>query len=68
MLHENDVIKVLADYPENGVESGELGAILCAFDTPREAYEVEFVDESGFPKAQLTLTRSEIELVSGDWS
>ena len=65
MLQENDVVKLLANHPEDGVVAGELGAILCVFDTPNEAYEVEFVGENGIPKAQLTLLPSEVEPVTG---
>ena len=67
MLRANDVVRILTSHPEDGVVAGELGAILCVFDVPDEAYEVEFVDEDGRPRAQLTLAPSEIEPVRDDW-
>ena len=65
MIRENDVVKLLVDRPDDGVMAGELGAVLCVFDFPNEAYEVEFVGEDGTPKAQLALQPSELELVKG---
>ena len=68
MIRENDVVKLLVDRPDDGVMSGELGAVLCVFDIPNEAYEVEFAGENGTPRAQLTLLPSEVELVKGTWA
>lgn len=64
---EYDTIKV-TKYCEEGICKGEIGAIIMAFEKPQEAYEVEFLDEEGFPKAQCTLRPEEMELVDcPDW-
>ena len=58
---EYDTVKVKKDC-EEGVISGEIGAVIMVFEKPQEAYEVEFVDEDGNPKAQCTLLPDELEL------
>lgn len=59
---ENDVVRVMTDYQKN-VRKGEVGTIIMAFDKPREAYEVELLDESGNPKVQCTFGPDDLELV-----
>jgi hypothetical protein len=44
---ELDVVELTEDLPEYGLKKGERGAVITAFDEPREAYDLEFVDESG---------------------
>ena len=48
---------------KEGVKKGEIGAVLMVFEEPREAYEVEILDEEGNPKAQRTLLPDDLELV-----
>jgi|GEM_PF-1193021 len=60
---EYDVVRIMRDC-EEGVKKGEIGAILMAFKEPREAYEVEILDEDGNPKAQCTLLPDELEMVT----
>lgn len=45
--HILDIVELLEDLPEYGVKCGERGAVVEVFDSPEEAYMVEFVDESG---------------------
>ena len=51
---EYDTVRIMKDYEED-VKKGELGVIIMVFEKPREAYEVEIVDDEGNPKAQCTL-------------
>ena len=59
---EYDTVRIMKDC-EEGVNKGEIGAILMVFEEPREAYEVEILDEEGNPKIQCTLLPDELELV-----
>ena len=45
--HELEVVEVAEDIPEYGVKKGERAVVITAFDEPDEAYDLEFVDESG---------------------
>ncbi len=55
-------MRVLNDSSDSK-KKGEIGAILMVFEQPHEAYEVEFLDEDGYPKAQCTLLPDDLELV-----
>ena len=44
---ELDLVEVLEDFPEYGVKKGEIGVVVEVFNKPDEAYDLEFVDESG---------------------
>src|SRR4051812_11707369 len=44
--HELDIVELTEDLPEFGLRRGEQGTVVEAFDTPEEAYVVEFVNES----------------------
>ena len=59
---EYDTVRIMKDC-EEGVKKGEIGAILMVFEEPREAYEVEILDEEGNSKIQCTLLPNELELV-----
>lgn len=59
-FRECDTVRILKDYGDN-VKKGEIGAILVAFEEPVEAYEVEFLDAEGYPKAQCTLLPDDLE-------
>ena len=59
---EYDTVRIMKDYEED-VKKGELGVIIMAFEKPREAYEVEIVDDEGNPKAQCTLLPDDLELI-----
>ena len=59
---EYDTVRIMKDYGED-VKKGELGVIILAFEKPREAYEVEIVDDEGNPKEQCTLLPDDLELI-----
>lgn len=46
-LKELDVVELTTDLPEYGLNRGERGVIVEAFEEPEEAYILEFVDEAG---------------------
>jgi hypothetical protein len=58
---EFDTVRLISN-DEKEVKKGDIGAILMVFDKPNEAYEVEFLDENGYPKAQCTLYPDDLEL------
>ena len=64
MFSENDAVMVTTDNTSAGITAGEIGTIVCVFKVPNEAYEVEFLDEDGTPRAQLTLLPEELVLLS----
>ncbi|WP_079707595.1 DUF4926 domain-containing protein [Paraliobacillus ryukyuensis] len=47
-----ETVKVLEDDFSTGIEKGDIGTIIMVYDTPNEAYEVEFIDEEGRVKYQ----------------
>lgn len=61
MYKENDVVRVKSSHPDEGVFAGQAGTIICVFEVPNEAYEVEFVGDDGVPWVQLTLQPDELE-------
>ncbi len=44
---ELDIVELTKDLPEYGFKRGERGTVITAFDEPSEAYDLEFVNESG---------------------
>ena len=61
-FREYDTVKVMVDLGEE-VRKGEIGVVLMAFEIPYEAYEVEFLDKDGNPKAQYALRPNELEMI-----
>lgn len=59
---EYDTVRTLKDYDGNVIK-GDIGAVLVAFEEPTEAYEVEFLDAEGYPKAQCTLLPDDLEKI-----
>ncbi|EUJ53503.1 hypothetical protein MCOL2_10905 [Listeria fleischmannii FSL S10-1203] len=43
------------------MKKGDIGAVVAVFDEPKEAYEVEFLDEDGSQKGKYTLLPNELE-------
>ena len=62
-FREFDTVRVTSDENKE-VKKGEIGTVLMGFETPEEAYEVEFLDEKGMPRVQCTLLPHELERVS----
>src|SRR5882724_10145 len=46
-FQELEMVELLEDLPEYDLKKGEIGVVVEVFDTPSEAYDLEFVDESG---------------------
>jgi tetratricopeptide (TPR) repeat protein len=44
---ELEIVEVAEDLPQYGVKKGERGVVITTFSEPGEAYDLEFVDESG---------------------
>ena len=59
---ECDTVKIMKDCDKE-VKKGEVGVVIMVFEKPREAYEVEVLDEEGYTKAQCTLLPNELELI-----
>ena len=54
-IHENDVVALLVDQPENGLRRRDLGTVIEVFESTRDhpgGFIVEFVDESGKIRGQ----------------
>jgi hypothetical protein len=45
--HELDIVELTEDLPEFGLRRGEQGTVLEVFETPEEAYLLEFIYDSG---------------------
>lgn len=55
-----DTVIAAAGFPEHNVLAGDLGASVEVYTTPSLAYEVEFVNPDGLPRALLTLAPSQV--------
>jgi len=64
-FNELDPVKTSKGFPEHGIQKGEYGTVLIAFTNPHEAYEVEFGDGTGRPKAILTILPEHLEKITG---
>jgi hypothetical protein len=58
-----DTVRLTRDLPEQGLSAGRVGAVVEEYETPSEAYEVEFLDEEGYTVAVCTLTPDEFDIV-----
>lgn len=58
---ENETVRIIKDFDGN-VKKNDVGVVIMAFDEPREAYEVEILNENGEPKKQCTLLPDDLEL------
>jgi tetratricopeptide (TPR) repeat protein len=61
---ELDVVELIEDLPEFGLKEGEIGAVVVAFDHPDEAYDLEFVDESGKSRFAFAVKPNQIRSVN----
>lgn len=53
-IHENDVVALLVDRPEEGLRRGDIGTVVHVFEATTDhphGYVVEFIDESGATQA-----------------
>jgi hypothetical protein len=64
MIRELDLVVLLHDVAEFGLQRGDIGAVVHAY-TNGPAYEVEFVTADGDTAALLMLTASDIRPMGG---
>ena len=57
-IHLLDTVALIHDLPEFGLVAGEVGAVVEMLSD--EAFEVEFVDETGFPYGLHTLRAPQV--------
>ncbi|HSQ20854.1 MAG TPA: DUF4926 domain-containing protein [Blastocatellia bacterium] len=58
-IHENDVVALLVDQPDTGLQRGDLGTVIQVFESTADhpgGLIVEFVDEFGKVQAQTDIT------------
>jgi hypothetical protein len=55
-----DVVELVDDIPEHELAAGSAGTIVHVHQSPRLAYEVEFVDEDGHTQALATVTPDQV--------
>ena len=58
-IRENDVVALLVDQPDSGLQRGDLGTVIQVFESTTEhpaGLIVEFVDEFGKVQAQTDIT------------
>jgi hypothetical protein len=46
-----DVVRLLKDFPDEGLFKGEVAANVEVYTLPKEGYELEFVGQGGVTKA-----------------
>jgi hypothetical protein len=62
-FNELDNVRTLRNFSEEGIKAGEIGVVVIAFTKPHEAYEVEFDDGKGSPKATFPILPQDLEKV-----
>lgn len=60
-FNELTCVRTLKDFPEHGIKKGDIGVVIIAFTKPNEAYEVEFDDGNGRPKAAFPILLEDLE-------
>ena len=58
-FHESDVVALLVDQPDSGLQRGDLGTVIQVFESTVDhpaGLIVEFVDELGRVQAQTDIT------------
>jgi hypothetical protein len=56
----NDVVRLVADLPDEGLARGAVGVVVAEFREPTLAYEIEFSNEAGETVAQVALLPGQI--------
>lgn len=59
MPKEHDVVALTANRPEDGLRTGDVGAVVHCY-REQDMYEVEFIDEEGRSKRVATVPGSQI--------
>ena len=58
-IHENDIVALLVDQPDAGLQRGDVGTVIQVFESTPDhpgGFIVEFVDEFGKVQAQTDIT------------
>ena len=63
-FQELDSVKVLCDFPDDGIKKGDIGTVVAVFTKPNEAYEIEFCFETGETKAIFAILPDDLELLN----
>jgi hypothetical protein len=63
MIKELDTVVLTHDIPEHGLETGDVGAVVHAYEHA-DAYEVEFVTAEGRTVAVLSLRGNDIRAMA----
>lgn len=63
MIAQLDSVVLLKDFPDYGLEKGDLGSVVFIHESGK-AFEVEFVTLMGDPLGVLTLTTEEVRPIS----
>ena len=63
-FEELEVIALTRDIPEHDLRVGERGTIVMVYEPT--AFEVEFVEDSGYTKALLTLRSKDVRKLTPD--
>lgn len=63
---ELDTVRVLKDL-SNEIKQGSIGVVLMRFNSPQEAYEVEFVDGKGMTIAEYAVDAVYLEKINLTW-
>ena len=61
-IQELDTVALLIDRASDGLRQGEVGTVVYVYGKS-EAYEVEFVEPTGYTKALITARPNELRLV-----
>ena len=64
-MKEHEIVVLVEDLPEHGLEAGDLGAVVHCY-SDGTAYEVEFVTFSGKTAALVTLPKTSIRPVASN--
>jgi hypothetical protein len=58
-IHENDLVVLLVNHPEGGLQRGDVGTVIQVFESTADhpaGIIVEFVDETGKVRAETDIT------------
>lgn len=58
-FNETELVALLKDVPENGLNRGDVGTVAFVYDGG-DLYEVEFINAAGDTVAVMTLTNKEV--------
>jgi hypothetical protein len=64
MFRELDTVVLTRDFPQHGLQQGDVGAVVHCYEDGK-AFEVEFVTAEGKTAALLTLTSADIRPMAG---